>query len=230
MSIGKNLQYLRKMYNKMTQEELAEKMQVSRQTISKWELDTVYPEIDKLLELCRIFSCSMDNLVRDELSTSDESYSNIRVEEVEGFRYLRYAVISMMPEDDAMSHVKQWAEHCGISQPELIGWDFPFVSQEQINVFHMHGYTAAWILPTDMVIEDSQAEVITQDKQTYAAITIKNPFLAPFRTIPNAFKTLQSYMQINGLKRNDAHDVITCYERVYSIDGIEYMDVYIAVQ
>ena len=47
MSFGQNLQFLRKMRNKMTQEELAEKMGVSRQTVSKWELDTVSPEMDK---------------------------------------------------------------------------------------------------------------------------------------------------------------------------------------
>ena len=43
MGFGQNLQFLRKMRNKMTQEELAEKLGVSRQTVSKWELDAVYP-------------------------------------------------------------------------------------------------------------------------------------------------------------------------------------------
>ena len=38
MSVGKNLQFLRKMKN-LTQEELAEKLAVSRQTVSKWELE-----------------------------------------------------------------------------------------------------------------------------------------------------------------------------------------------
>ena len=45
MSFGKNLQFLRKMHNSMTQEELAERMGVSRQTISKWESETAYPEM-----------------------------------------------------------------------------------------------------------------------------------------------------------------------------------------
>ena len=43
MSFGQNVQFLRKMHNKMTQEELAEKLGVSRQTVSKWELDAAYP-------------------------------------------------------------------------------------------------------------------------------------------------------------------------------------------
>ena len=41
MSFGQNLQCLRKIRNKMTQEELAEHLNVSRQTVSKWELDIV---------------------------------------------------------------------------------------------------------------------------------------------------------------------------------------------
>lgn len=55
MSFGKNLQFLRKMHNSMTQEELAERMGVSRQTISKWESETAYPEMEKAFELCQFF-------------------------------------------------------------------------------------------------------------------------------------------------------------------------------
>lgn len=68
MSLGQNLQCLRKMRNKMTQEALAEQLNVSRQTVLKWELDTVYPEMDKIIELCNLFSCTMDELVRGILA------------------------------------------------------------------------------------------------------------------------------------------------------------------
>ena len=62
MSFGKNLQYLRQLSRGMTQEDLAEKLSVSRQTISKWEMDAANPEMDKALELCKVFNCSLDNL------------------------------------------------------------------------------------------------------------------------------------------------------------------------
>lgn len=46
MNIGKNIRHLRKQ-KKITQEQLAEMMSVSRQTISKWEAGEVIPELDK---------------------------------------------------------------------------------------------------------------------------------------------------------------------------------------
>lgn len=63
MSLGENLQYLRKRDN-ITQEQLAEKLEVSRQSVSKWESDTTYPEMEKLIQLCQMFHCSMDDLVQ----------------------------------------------------------------------------------------------------------------------------------------------------------------------
>ena len=112
MSFGQNLQFLRKMQGGMTQEELAEKLGVSRQTVSKWELDTAYPEISKVIELCSLFSCTMDQLIREDMTLTDKAYSNIRFEWVEAFRYLPYAVISREPEDDAKAHVKNGQQPC----------------------------------------------------------------------------------------------------------------------
>ena len=102
MYFGKNLQFLRKMRNGMTQEELAEKLCVSRQTVSKWELGSIYPEMGKIVELCELFNCTMDRLIREDMTASDKAYSNIRIEWTEPFRYLRYTVISPEPEDDAI--------------------------------------------------------------------------------------------------------------------------------
>ena len=68
MSFGKNLQYLRQLSANMTQETLAEKLNVSRQTISKWEMDAANPEMDKALEICKIFNCTLDTIEPDELT------------------------------------------------------------------------------------------------------------------------------------------------------------------
>ena len=230
MSFGKNLQFLRRLSNGMTQEELAEKVQVSRQTVSKWELDAAYPEMSKVLELCRLFSCSLDELVQGDMGAYDAVYSNIRTETVDAFRYIRYTVISPDPETDALAHVREWGRSQGVEQPLLIGWDFPFLSQEQVNVFHMHGYAAAWVLPEGFTPQGDQWEVLSQEQQRYAAITIKDPFTAPFRTIPNGYKTLMAYMQVNGLEHREEKNVISCFEKEYEQDGTTYMDVYIAIK
>ena len=114
MSIGSNLQFLRKMSG-LTQEALAEKLDVSRQTISKWELDTAWPDIDKLIDLCELFNCTMDQLVREEMNVVEDMYSNIRCEWVEPFRCLRHIVISSEPESDAIEHMKRVAAVLGIA-------------------------------------------------------------------------------------------------------------------
>mgnify|MGYP003290686610 FL=1 len=47
----------------MTQEQLAEKMHLSRQSVSRWEMDAAFPETDKLIRLSRLFGCSIDYLL-----------------------------------------------------------------------------------------------------------------------------------------------------------------------
>lgn len=68
MSLGENLQFLRKRDN-ITQEQLAEALEVSRQSVSKWESDTSYPEMDKLLQLADFFHCSLDDMVKQDVSS-----------------------------------------------------------------------------------------------------------------------------------------------------------------
>ena len=220
MSFGKNLQYLRQLSAGMTQEALAEKLNVSRQTISKWEMDAANPEMDKALELCKVFNCSLDNLFREEMDQRSSAYTNLRVEEVPGFRYVEHTVISTEPESDALNRIYKTAKENGIDNPKVIGWDFPRLSAEQINVFKMHGYTAAWILP-DGITPDG-LEIREQASHRYAAIHIERPFDNPFCTIPGAYHTLGDYMRTNGLEFAE-NEVIPCFET----DG-ESMDVYMA--
>lgn len=229
MSFGQNLQFLRRMSRQMTQEELAAKLGVSRQTVSKWELDTVYPEMDKVVELCELFSCTMDQLVREDMTLNDESLSNIREEMVEPFWYLPYTAVSVEPEDDAVDHVNKWARELHIESPDVIGWDFPVPSQELINVHNMHGYTAALVFHGE-VPPERKGEAIRQERQKYMAITIRFPMAAPFQIIPNAYKVLMTHMAVNGIPHKMDKQVISCFERTYEVDGVEYMDIFIAAE
>lgn len=221
MNFGKNLQYLRRLSGNMTQEGLAEKLDVSRQTVSKWETEEALPEMEKSLELCRIFNCSLDKLFREDITKPDGIYSDLRVEMVKGFKYVTYTAISTAPEDDAIGKVRKYATENGIENPKIVGWDFPFLSSEQVNVYHMHGYTAAWILPEGFTPKDN-LEVKEQGEHKYAAIHIEKPFENPFVSIPGAYQTLMDYMRVNGLEHVEK-DIIPCFET----DG-KKMDVYIA--
>ena len=61
MNLGENLISLRKKEN-MSQEDLAEKLDVSRQAISKWESGQGYPEMEKIIKISEIFNCNIDFL------------------------------------------------------------------------------------------------------------------------------------------------------------------------
>lgn len=67
MKFGDKLVELRKK-NGYSQEELAEKLGVSRQSVSKWESNNTYPETDKIVQIANIFDCSMDDLINDKVT------------------------------------------------------------------------------------------------------------------------------------------------------------------
>lgn len=67
MSFSENLQYLRKQKD-ITQEQLAEQLEVSRQSVSKWESGQSYPEMEKLLQICGMFQCNLDTMMQGDIS------------------------------------------------------------------------------------------------------------------------------------------------------------------
>lgn len=64
MKFNENLKFLRKKEG-LTQEELAEKLNVSRQSVTKWESGNAIPDIEKIKEIAYIFSISVDSLIGD---------------------------------------------------------------------------------------------------------------------------------------------------------------------
>ncbi len=57
--------------NSMSQEQLADLLEVSRQSVSKWETGTSVPDLDKLIKMCNIFSVSLDELTGRTENTDD---------------------------------------------------------------------------------------------------------------------------------------------------------------
>lgn len=78
MKFGDNLRSLRKRRN-MSQEDLASKINVSRQSVSKWETGDAYPEMNNILELCKIFHCHINDLVNDNIIDIDSLDEEIKM-------------------------------------------------------------------------------------------------------------------------------------------------------
>ena len=72
MTFGEKISNLRTNID-LSQEQLAEKLQVSRQSVSKWEMDIALPQIDKILQLCELFGVSADTLLRKEIKVNQKN-------------------------------------------------------------------------------------------------------------------------------------------------------------
>lgn len=125
VSFRDNLQSLRAEKN-MTQEQLAMLLGVSRQSVTKWEAEKSYPEMDKLLKLCDIFECSLDDLVKGDLTERGGSQEP--------------PVVSSLPVDvcgyDDHQRMMAWKVPTGISLI-LVGVALAFLSQAT-------GVAASW--------------------------------------------------------------------------------------
>jgi transcriptional regulator with XRE-family HTH domain len=90
MSFAEKLQGLRKSKG-ISQEQLAELLDVSRQSISKWESGQNYPEVDKLIKLSDLFKITLDELLKDKVNSSkaekSENHNYLKDEEADDGEY-----------------------------------------------------------------------------------------------------------------------------------------------
>lgn len=91
MNFAENLRALREK-NGMTQEQLAERMEVSRQTVSKWEAGGSFPEMEKMLLLTEIFDCTMDGLMKGNMQL--ENRNEAKLYEAHGRRVARLGTMA----------------------------------------------------------------------------------------------------------------------------------------
>ena len=85
MTLGAKIKVLRKKEN-LTQVDLAEKIFVTRNAVSKWESDKGVPNLDSLSSLAKVFNTSIDELVNDELSIHEDY--NLK-------KYLKYSILNL---------------------------------------------------------------------------------------------------------------------------------------
>lgn len=67
--------------NNLSQEALAEKLNMSRQAISKWESGNSYPDMNTMLKVCEILNCTLDELLDDNVlgSNSLEKQNKVNI-------------------------------------------------------------------------------------------------------------------------------------------------------
>lgn len=90
MKFGENLYTLRKNMQ-ISQEQLAEMLDVSRQSVSKWELGDTYPTIENIFRLCGVLKCKMTELINEKLTDFDSLDENVKNIEKGYERFLGYA-------------------------------------------------------------------------------------------------------------------------------------------
>ena len=83
MNLKDNLKRLRKEHN-LSQEDLAEKLGVSRQSVSKWESGQAYPEMDKVLQICQLFNLNIDELLNQNI----KEVNNIKQSKINVNKYI----------------------------------------------------------------------------------------------------------------------------------------------
>lgn len=89
MNFAEKLRNLRKQF-KLSQEQLAEKINVSRQAITKWEIDGGLPDIENLMKIAALFSVSMDDLLSDEKFANaflDYTYKSVTEYDISQFSH-----------------------------------------------------------------------------------------------------------------------------------------------
>lgn len=84
MTTGEKIAMLRKRKN-ITQEQLAEILGVSRQSVSRWEMDQAFPETEKLIRLSGLFSCSIDFLLSEVLDGKKQMDAGISADDCVAF-------------------------------------------------------------------------------------------------------------------------------------------------
>ncbi len=90
MNIGEKLYELRKGKN-LSQEEVAEKLNVTRQTVSKWETNQSSPDFDKILPICELFEISTEELItgkktKEKNNENEEMKKDVKEEKRKSYK------------------------------------------------------------------------------------------------------------------------------------------------
>ena len=180
MSFRDNLQHLRATRN-MTQEQLAMLLGVSRQSVTKWEAEKSYPEMDKLLKICQIFECSLDDLVQGDLTNrTEESKPSVPVG---------------LPSDvcgyDEHQRMMAWKIPTGVAAI-LFGIGFAFLFEGVIPLASWNGKDGLFVLIVLFGIVVGLAFLIPAG-MAHSAFVKAHPYIEDFYTEEDKVKARSSF-------------------------------------
>lgn len=180
MSFRDNLQYLRAERN-MTQEQLAMLLGVSRQSVTKWEAERSYPEMDKLLKMCQIFDCSLDDLVQGDLTKRHDETGNAQAQ----------TIPSGPPQDvcgyDEHQRKMAWKVPTGIACI-IVGVALGFFFEGAFSISSHNGHDGAFIIFTLAGVLAGLAFIIPAG-MAHSAFVKTHPFVEDFYTEEDRSRT-----------------------------------------
>lgn len=241
MALSDKLQEIRR-YNELSQDQFAEMLGVSRQSVSKWERGHGYPEIEKLIFISERFSISLDELLKDsyvsrrtislnkdDVSPHEEIYPgqqepapDLKTQTPQSFRApaARYNYASCSQNISAPAKKRRKLNKAGIAVLSLMGASalfFFFV----INVSHQ---TASYTQETDNISVDyTDGDNIkclyNENNKTYYLVDSDNGIADGFYS-----EDFDNYIKLTDLSTNEVYYVYDDYETFYSCENVLYTD------
>lgn len=206
MKLSEKLQYYR-LKNNLSQEQLAEKIMVSRQAVAKWEAGQSLPEIDKLILLSQFFQVSMDKLVKEGCGDCIES-GDFQVDELREFLIIAKQNTYAVKANEAIS-----------SRPNSHDFRFEQNGYLYIDTYlggdHFSGEEAVWHESKPIWSMNYSGRVLSEEfsgdflKEVLMNVTTEHPYRGPliYRVqnmtyhcvIQGSFEWYQGYEEIyNG--------------------------------
>ena len=140
MELGKQIRKYRKEQS-LSQDELAEKVYVSRQTISNWENDKSYPDVNSLILLSEVFHTSIDNLIKGDVEVMKEQVKNEDRKEFEKIsRIFSVLFLAMMITPIPLIHYLKYAVIAIWALLAVVTLYFSFIVEKKKKQFDIQTY------------------------------------------------------------------------------------------
>lgn len=174
MTTGEKIAALRKEKG-ITQEEMAESLKVTRQSVSRWEMDAAFPETEKLIKLGRLLECSIDFLLNGDIQKDSEN--DVEVSAKDCFRFIRECTYFFLatsvggkPRLRPMGFVYADDKALYLATDNRKGVYSELMKSPGVELASYNLNTRKWIRISGMAVRDSSGAVREEMKNLYPMI------------------------------------------------------------